>query len=308
MSAFRRICLVGFGEVGQILAADLAAAGVADIAAYDIKFTDPDSIPSRAAPNFAVRAERDPLAAAKGAELVISAVTAASDVDAAKAVSPGLERGAVFLDLNSASPGMKRMSAEIVEQAGGRYVEAAVMTPFPPKRIASPMLLGGPHAAEFLNHGVKLGFNGRAFSAEIGKASATKMCRSVMIKGVEALLTESMLAARRYGVEATVLDSLSDLMPVGDWRKLARYMISRSLEHGVRRAEEMREAARTVEEAGVTPLMSEAIAERQDWAAAHREALDAPGLDAMLDAVLHDIDEDRGAAAHESAEVGRRRA
>ena len=106
----------------------------------------------------------------------------------------------------------------------------------------------------------------------------------MVIKGVEALLTESLLAARHYGVEQVVLDSLSDLLPLPNWNKTAQYMISRSLEHGSRRAEEMREAARTVEEAGVAGLMSRAIAERQDWAAGHKAAL-SPDLAAMLDAI-----------------------
>jgi 3-hydroxyisobutyrate dehydrogenase-like beta-hydroxyacid dehydrogenase len=104
-----------------------------------------------------------------------------------------------------------------------------------------------------------------------------------MIKGIEALLTESMLAARHYGVEATVLASLSDLLPLPDWEATARYMISRSLEHGARRAEEMREAARTVEEAGVAPTMSAAIAARQDWAAEFKAAHTQTDLGAMLD-------------------------
>ncbi len=165
-------------------------------------------------------------------------------------------------------------------------MEAAVMSPFAPKRIGSPMLLGGPHAAEFHRRAQALGFKGEVFSDEVGPASATKMCRSVLIKGLEALLTESMLAARLYGVEATVLDSLSDLLPVGDWHKLARYMISRSLEHGTRRAEEMREVAHTVRDAGVEPLMSSATAKRQDWAAHYKSALSEPGLGELLDRIL----------------------
>jgi len=111
------------------------------------------------------------------------------------------------------------------------------------------------------------------------------MCRSVMIKGIEALLTESLLTARHYGVDATVLASLSDLLPVGDWNRLAAYMISRSLEHGKRRAEEMREVAQTVAEAGIAPLMTRACVERQDWAAQYKDSM-AGDLDTMLDAVL----------------------
>jgi 3-hydroxyisobutyrate dehydrogenase-like beta-hydroxyacid dehydrogenase len=288
MSAVARVALIGLGEVGQILAEDLKKAGVSRLSAWDVQFSDPASATLAAARKLAVRIGTSGADAAAGAELIVSAVTAASDVEAARSVVGGIERGAFYLDLNSASPGMKQLSAEIIEAAGGRYVEAAVMTPYPPKRIASAMLLGGPHGAAFMAAAGALGFKGTPFSDTIGQASATKMCRSVMIKGIEALCAESMLAARHYGVEETVLASLSDLLPVPSWPDLAQYMISRSLEHGVRRAEEMREAARTVEEAGVEPLMASATAKRQDWAAGHKDALSAKGLGPMLDAIAGD--------------------
>lgn len=287
MSTFARVCLIGFGEVGQILADDLVAAGVGHLTAFDILFSTKGSIPSKAiAERGGVHAAPNAPEAALGCDLILSAVTAASDLDAALSVVRGLSAGAIYVDLNSVSPRAKRQACAVIEAAGGRYVEAAVMSPFPPKRIGSPMLLGGPHAEEFRARSLRFGFKGEVFSDEIGPASATKMCRSVLIKGLEALLTESMLAARLYGVEETVLDSLSDLLPVGDWQKLARYMISRSLEHGTRRAEEMREVAQTVRDAGVEPLMSFATAKRQDWAANYKSALSEPGLGEMLDFIL----------------------
>jgi 3-hydroxyisobutyrate dehydrogenase-like beta-hydroxyacid dehydrogenase len=160
------------------------------------------------------------------------------------------------------------------------------MSPVPPKRIATPILLGGPHAAGFLPLAHDLGFAAASvFSTELGKASAAKMCRSVMVKGIEALLSESLLAARSYGVEDTVLKSLDDLFPGPDWPTLSRYMISRTLEHGRRRAEEMHEVARTVSEAGLAPYMSAATAERQDWAPQYAAALSEQDLGAMLDAI-----------------------
>jgi 3-hydroxyisobutyrate dehydrogenase-like beta-hydroxyacid dehydrogenase len=287
MSAgFTRIALIGFGEVGQTLGADLLAAG-ASVTAYDPLFGNSNSVPSHALTKNRVVAQKTAIEAVRDAELVISAVTAASDLDAARSVVPGLPAAAFYLDVNSVSPGMKQACSKIIEDSGGRYVEAAVMTPIAPKRIASSMLLGGPHAADFITRAQKLGFSGaKAFSQIIGQASATKMCRSVVIKGTEALLLESMIAARHYGVEKTVLDSLSDLMPVGDWDKLARYMISRALEHGTRRAEEMRESAKTVAEAGLAPLMTAATAEREDWAAAQKDALaHMNDLGALLDAI-----------------------
>ncbi len=287
--SFSRICLIGFGEVGTTLAEDLTEAGVEDLIAYDIKFSDPNSAPSRAAPKLGVRAAANAAEAAQGAELVFCAVTAASDLDAARSVAGGIGAGAFYVDMNSASPGVKQQAAHIIDGAGGRYVEAAVMTPIHPKRIASPTLLGGAHAAEYLQRATPLGISARVTSDQVGRASATKMCRSVIVKGLESLLTESMIAARHYGVERDVLASLSDLLPIPDWERLTRYMISRALEHGARRAEEMREAAKTVQEAGLAPLMSAACAERQEWAALHKGALNETDLGAMLDALLEEI-------------------
>jgi 3-hydroxyisobutyrate dehydrogenase-like beta-hydroxyacid dehydrogenase len=282
-----RICLVGFGEVGQILAADLLARGSRNVSAWDIQFPNAASGPSRASVSAGVHAGVDAHDAVAGAELVISAVTAAQDIEAARSTAPHLSRSAFFLDLNSVSPEVKKEVGRLIETRGARYVEAAIMAPISPRRIAAPMLLGGPHAAAFLPLARELGFDGaEVFSAELGRASAVKMCRSIVVKGMEALLTESLLTARRYGVEENVLDSLQNLFPVDDWRARARYMISRSLIHGRRRAEEMREVARTVAEAGFDPWMSSACAERQDWAAGYREADAHESLDTMLDAVL----------------------
>jgi 3-hydroxyisobutyrate dehydrogenase-like beta-hydroxyacid dehydrogenase len=284
-----RFAIIGFGEVGQILAQDLVAAGCEVAGTYDVKFADPDSIPSRAAvgPYRAGSSHHD---AVRGAALVISAVTAEQGLEAARATASGLEPGAFYVDINSVSPGVKRASAEAVNAAGGRYVEAAVMTAVPPHRIKSPMLLGGPHAAAFLELAGPLGFDAKVYSADYGKASAVKMCRSVMIKGMEALITESLLTARRLGVEDDVLASLGETMPVPDWEAFARYMITRSLQHGRRRAEEMREVARTVSEANVQPLMSASIAERQDIAAELGRGVDLKrDLDGILDALLAKI-------------------
>jgi len=281
------IALIGFGEVGQTLGADLQARGSTDLIAWDRLFADPDSPPSRAARDTGLRAARSMREAVAGRDLIISAVTAAECIAAAAEAAPALRQGAFFLDLNSVAPSTRSAAAAAVGAVGGRYVELAVMSSISPRRSASPMLAGGPHAAAFLPLGHALGFTGiEVFAADIGRASAAKMCRSVMVKGMEALLTESLLAARRYGVEDAVIASLQDLFPMDDWRSHARYMVSRSLLHGKRRAEEMREVARTIADAGLSPWMSTACAERQDWASGHTAALRQEPLGDMLDAVL----------------------
>ena len=283
-----RIGLIGLGEVGRVLAEDLHRGGVVELGAWDRLFPVDDSVPRRAAAELGfLRAATGMAEAVRDRGIVISAVTAGECQAAATEAAQALTPGTYYLDLNSVSPRTRLEAARTVEAAGGRYVEAAVMSPIAPQRIASPIWLGGPHAASFLAHARSLGFTGtRVYSDSIGGASAAKMCRSVIIKGMEALLAESLLAARRYGVEDAVLGSLKDLFPVGDWRELARYMIARSLQHGRRRAEEMREAVRTVAESGFEPWMSRGCVERQEWASRHAEALGHGALTDMLDHLL----------------------
>lgn len=279
-----RIALIGFGEVGQILADDLT--GKATLTVWDTQFTDPDSRPARQAAARGLAVLPSAKAAVAGADWVFAAVTAAQTLAAAEAVAPSLAAGARYLDLNSASPGQKQAAAAAIAARGGTAVEGAVMSPFPPKRLGTPILLGGPAAEAAKPDLAALGFSGlTVFSEVFGKASAAKMCRSVMIKGIEALLTESLLAARYYGVEDRVLTSLADLLPGPDWEKLARYMISRSLVHGTRRAEEMREVARTVTEAGLPAWMSTASADRHAWAPQFLTADAAESLTDVLDAI-----------------------
>jgi 3-hydroxyisobutyrate dehydrogenase-like beta-hydroxyacid dehydrogenase len=278
------ICLIGLGEVGAILAQDLAARDT--LSAWDVLFADPDSGPARTRAMLGLRAGASAADAATGADIVISAVTAAKTRAVAQAVAPGLKRGAFFLDLNSASPAAKIEAAGVITDAGGMYIEGAVMAPVPPARLATPILLSGPHAENFAPLARNLGFfAARFYHNELGRASAAKMCRSIMVKGVEALLMESLLSARHYGVEDDVLRSLSNMFPGPDWPVLSRYMISRAIEHGARRAEEMREAAQTVADAGLHPLMSEACAVRQDWAATELQGSEGEDIDALLSAM-----------------------
>ena len=283
-----QVCLLGFGEVGQALAIDMGACGIR-ANAWDVLFAVPDSPPRRAAIVQRVHVGATAQEAVAGADLVISAVTAGQDVAAARSAASHLKRNAYFLDVNSVSPAVKVEASQIVGAASGRYIEAAIMSPIHPKRAAAPMLLGGPHAAEFLPIARRLGFTGASvFSNRIGKASAAKMCRSVIVKGMEALLGESLLAARHYGVEDAVLDSLTSVFARDDWHAHARYLISRSLIHGRRRAEEMREVARTIVEAGFEPRMSSACAVWQDWASVHHAASAHEDLADLLDAVTSD--------------------
>lgn len=266
--------LVGYGEVGKIFTAALVERKLRWIGAWDIALRDPaPAAPMRAHAARAAVALADSMAAlTEHVHVIISAVTASQAWAVADEAAATIRPGTWFLDINSCSPGAKQRSAARIDDAGGRYVEAAIMTTVPGYGIRVPMLLGGDHAASFRELMTPLGFDMQVADARIGVASATKMCRSVMIKGLESLLVESLTTARRYGVEDRVLASLHETFPELDWEKVASYMIMRTALHGKRRAEEMREVAVTVREAGLEPWMAAATTERQDFMAREKDA------------------------------------
>ena len=266
------IALVGYGEVGGIFGAALANAGVARVSAFDILASDAAWLAQARSRSDGVLVATSNEEAIADAALVISAVTAAQTSTAAAQIARAVRKGAFVLDVNSASPRTKNACAELVDRAGGRYVESAVMSSVPPHGIRVPMLLGGAHAEALLPTLSALGFDAQVGSSSLGVVSAVKLCRSIVIKGMEALFIESMLAARHYGVEDEVLASLAETFPNLDWEKQATWFWRRVVQHGKRRAEEMREAAVTVNDAGVEPRMASAAAEVQAWVAALRAA------------------------------------
>jgi len=269
-----RIGILGFGEVGQRFAADLRAGGATrSLATFDLLLHQ--AAAGEGMRRHAAAHGVELLADASGlgdCELIFSAVTAAQTLVAAESLCARPLRDALVVDLNSAAPATKIECAALVASAGGRYVEAAVMTSVPPHGIRVPMLLGGAHApaAEKVLKG--LGFEVKTVSTELGIASAIKLCRSVIIKGLESLVVESFTAARAFGVEPQVLASLQETYPQFDWEKQGDYLFSRVIQHGKRRSEEMRASAEMIDASGVGGVMGGAAAIRQAGVAAQREA------------------------------------
>jgi 3-hydroxyisobutyrate dehydrogenase-like beta-hydroxyacid dehydrogenase len=299
----RRIALIGFGEFGSTFAKGFLGAGWS-VACYDILFDN-----SAAGAEFRARAKAlgaeacaSAAAAADGARVVISAVTATSAIAVAREAAGYLRPGQFFLDINSVSPETKRADAEAIKPSGATYVEAAVMAPVAPYGLKVPMLLGGTGGAALAKLLAPAGLKMEPVAEEIGEASAIKMCRSVMIKGIEALAFECFLTARRYGVEDRITASLGETFKPLDWEKLAGYLIERVVKHGRRRAAEMREAAETVARAGLEPLLTSATALRHDWVADQADALPALRANAeeewrkTIDALIARLDAEHKAA------------
>ncbi len=263
-SARATIAFIGFGEAAQaFLAGWRSEPGfAADVAAYDIKTDLPDAAvrEGKRADYLAASvlgAATAPEAVAD-ARFVFSVVTADQAHEAALAALPGLAEGAFFFDCDSCAPQTKERTAEQVDAAGGRYVDVAVMAPVHPRLHRTPLLISGPHAGAAAPLLAALGMAAEIHDGPVGSASAIKMIRSIMVKGLEALVCECVLAGTKAGVIDTVLDSLDDTYPGFDWKARSAYMLERVMTHGLRRAAEMREVALTVDLLGLPPAMSRA--------------------------------------------------
>ncbi len=261
------IGFIGFGEAGFHIARGLRGEGAEQLFAYDINTRTPrlgDRIQERAKASYVTLLESNASIAA-ACDILFSTVTANAAVAAAEETAPFLQARHLYADLNSVSPATKQSISRIVASSGARFVEAAVMAAVPPHGHRVPMLLGGAHARTLADILSPYGLRLEVVSDQVGAASAVKMCRSIIVKGLEALLLECALGASHYGADERVFASLDETLPGMNWSRLAGYMIGRVMEHGERRAREMEEAAEMLRGAGIEPIMAEAAARRQEW-------------------------------------------
>ncbi len=260
-----RVSFIGFGEAGQAIASGLRETGIERIAAWDILFPEKSGERLRAAgESIGVRLANSAAEAVAETDMIISAVTAASSLDAARSAEPHLSGRPYYLDINSVSPGRKQETAKLLGERA-RYVDVAVVAPIHPARHRTPLLIAGPHAEQVSPLLREMEMQLTVVGDTTGQAAAIKMIRSVMIKGIEALTLECFLAASRAGLLDEVTASLKNNYPSIDWPKMSEYNLERMASHGERRAAEMEESAATLRELGLDPLMVEATVTR------HRE-------------------------------------
>jgi 3-hydroxyisobutyrate dehydrogenase-like beta-hydroxyacid dehydrogenase len=268
-----RIAFVGYGEVGQTFARQFLARGDVEMAAYDILF-DAGPFADRAK-QAGITAARNAAEAARDADVVVSAVTADAVLDVAREAQSYLKPGQFFFDINSASPNTKTRAAEIVNRTGAHYIEGAVMAAVLAPGITVPILAGGPAAADLAGRMNAIGMNIRAVATEYGRASAMKLCRSIVMKGLEVMTVECGRAAAFFDVADEVFGSLEATYPGMGWAALAENSVERVSNHGLRRAAEMREAAEMIADMGLDPALARAIADAQERGAKSPRAANA---------------------------------
>jgi len=261
-----KIAFLGFGEAARAFHDSLAPRlDGGEFRAYDLLLEKPemgDAMTSRG-----VRIAKSPAELAD-AEWIFSAVTADQSLAAAQSIAPHLGQGALFIDINSVSPGRKRETAELINSSGVDYLDMAVMAPVHPKGHATPVLLAGTTAAELLERFRGLGFSADFAGEKVGSATAIKMVRSVFVKGLEAITVEALLAAEASGCFEEILASLSGSFPGLDWSKFPDYQFERTTRHGRRRAAEMRESGVTLDALGLNGGIARETAAIQDAMAA----------------------------------------
>lgn len=268
----RVVALLGFGEAGSAIARGLAApagwrgarpAGAnapRELLAIDIAVGRDARGEALAT---AARALDVPISAAYGgelaaADLVVSVVPGENAEAAARAAAPYLRAGALYLDLCTVTAAMAETDRAIVEAAGARYVDVAVMGSFVSSGHKAPMLLAGPDAREAAAWLRAQGFVATVLGPKPGSASGVKMLRSVLIKGIEALAVESLVAARAQGILDEVLGCLGDV-DARPFRDYVATLLQTHVVHAHRRWEEMGLVAQTLRESGIEPLMTAAI-------------------------------------------------
>lgn len=277
----RKVGFIGFGEAAQ------AFVGVsANLTGYDRKTGDAVHRVSKLAEFAAHGVEAaDSAEAVLGAARIVFSLVTADQTLAASHAATGLIPGTFWFDGNSVAPDTKRTAAAAIEARGGRYVDVAIMAPVLPLKLGVPLLVSGPHARDGAAALRKLGFS-RVDRLEggVGSASTVKMIRSVMIKGLEALSAECLLAAESAGVRNAVIASLDASWPSAAWARRLDYNLDRMLAHGLRRSAEMEEVVKTLDALGAGSAMSRGTVELQHMLGALCIAPPA-GLDAKLDAL-----------------------
>ncbi|MCK8786616.1 DUF1932 domain-containing protein [Roseomonas sp. NAR14] len=285
-----RFGLVGYGEIGSTVGAGLRGAGLRSVAAYDkYAFDGPyaELIQERAR-QAGVRLVRSNQELADAADVIISVTPGSASLESAAAFAPCLSGRHVFADFASATPKIKTGVAERLAATGALLGDGSIEgTPL--LGYSMGMLSSGPAGERVRDLLVPWGMQIAFVGPTLGTASGIKILRSVLIKGIEALHDEMLLAARRYGIADTVLASASKTL-ARPWMDTVHSLLPSGAIHAKRRAEELDMSAEAVADAGIEPLMAQAIAKRLHWKASlglkdHFNGVVPRDFQAALDAI-----------------------
>jgi 3-hydroxyisobutyrate dehydrogenase-like beta-hydroxyacid dehydrogenase len=240
------VAVLGLGEAGSPIAADLVGAGTR-VLGFDPERPPPDG----------VEALPTAVEAAAPAEVVLSVNSAAVALEVAETVAPALGPDHLYADLNTAAPALKRAIATAIEPRGAAFADVALMEPVPDWGARTPALASGRGAERFATSLGAFGMPVTCIGAEPGAAAARKLARSVFMKGQAAAIGEALAAAQRLGCEDWLYADIESTLNRADGRLLRR-LVEGSRKHATRRVDEMAAAVAMLEELEVKPRVAAA--------------------------------------------------
>lgn len=283
-----RIGFLGFGEVAAVFSACLREHG-GDVCAYDRNLDREGGAEVLRKRTRAEGIRFLPLPdMIGGSDYVVSTVKPQTAMEAARNCVPFLDRGKVFLDLNSVAPDEKKAIGRIIFDSGATFVEGVILGAVGATGASTSVLTGGDQGADVARTLTRLGLRARPYSAEIGKASLFKLLRSVFSKGVEALLLELFIAGRRAGMSDDLWqDVVVDLMTRTPFERTASNWIRTHPTACSRRHHELIQVSRALRELGLDPVMTDATTsffERSNAAGLEQKLHEAPtGHEAVVE-------------------------
>jgi 3-hydroxyisobutyrate dehydrogenase-like beta-hydroxyacid dehydrogenase len=241
------IAVLGLGEAGSIFANELSAMG------FIVSGWDP--LPKRSL-HEKVRFAKSNADAAKDADIVFSVNISSVSEEIAKEVLPVLNTGKIYAEMNTSSPQKKITVYEILKPSGVQYVDLAIMAPVPPKGIKTPFLLSGPGAKLMKEKLEQFNLNMEVLSENAGDASTKKLLRSIVYKGVAAVICEATEAGKAFGLEKYIREQIASVIGGND--ELIERFIEGSYTHAERRIQEMEAVVSMLQEKNIEPLLSTA--------------------------------------------------
>lgn len=225
-----RVAVLGLGEAGSIYARGLSSRGVT-VRAFD---------PAVSAPPAGVTLADDGPSAVRDADVVASLVGASAAPQVASSVFGHMSGHAVFADMNTAAPADKQRMAAEAARAGVSFADVAVMAPVPRAGDLTPLLASGPGAARLTDLWAPLGIPVTDVGPEPGHAAGLKLLRSIFMKGLAALVFESVTAAERLDAGDWIRGELAGELGNGGADLIER-LLSGTRQHAQRREHEMQD-------------------------------------------------------------------
>ncbi|QNK46759.1 NAD(P)-dependent oxidoreductase [Brevibacterium sp. PAMC23299] len=253
-----RVGIIGFGEVGQVFAKGLLEK-TKHVFIYDILLEKNKNLITEKINNIGVQAVDGIEQIGECCTLIISLVNSSASEVVAAEVAKGIRKGTVFLDLTTSTPLVKSKSEKIIVSNGGIYVDASIMGTVATEQQQVPLLIAGEQSVKVQALLNSLGFNCQAINHPNGGAASIKLLRSIFMKGLEALILETMITAKNYGVSDEVMQSISKTINNNDFTTFANALITTHVIHKNRRYKEVLDSCNLIKEAELSPFVTEGV-------------------------------------------------